>query len=748
MQQDKFFEKLTLNQIKAVSHPGGPLMIVAGPGSGKTLVMAHRIAWLVLKEDVRPWRILGMTFTNKAANELRERCESLVQNTSVNATGFQVYTFHSLCARILRFHPEAAGIRERFSIYDENEQLRTIKTVMDAMEINRKEHPPRRILSLVSRAKNQKLTPADVFQRAENWIDEINARVYERYEEALSRANAVDFDDLLLKTLLMLEGNPSVQADWQNRFEHVLIDEFQDTNSLQFKLGEILSNPQRNICVVGDPDQSIYSWRYADPENIDNFLATYSDCTVVTLDESFRSTQNILDAANAVILPNQNRIEKNLWTHKKEGLPVSVMESYDPEEEANNVIREVSRLTKRNVESLNETAVLYRSNVQSRVLEHACRYWGVPYKVIGGVSFYMRETVRDLASYMRVVLNPNDDGALERIINKPSRSIGTKTLAELRRAADRNDAYLLDSVLSMAEEGNPMDVRLSARGTKAVANFAEHMKKIITASTTMQPDKLLKLIIHSMDYERQMDSDPETSSDKRDHAQELLVLAERHKADDPREALDEFLQNISLVSSADYTENELNKNIETLTLITLHQAKGLEFDTVFIAGMTEGLLPHSRSLEENGLEEERRLCYVGMTRARRRLYLSYTGSYRNQPVLPSQFLSALPENLINTHPRIMTHRHNRAYPARYSSFHDYDDDVEDTHYEEKQRNSPKPSTILVAGDKIIHEFFGAGMVVTVDYDKLEPEVTIVFKDKSAGIKRFLIAMAPITKTTS
>ena len=423
---------LSPRQREAVQHENGPLLIVAGPGSGKTRVMAHRVAHLITERDVAPWRILAVTFTNKAARELRERCNSLVPES---ADALQVRTFHSFCAQVLRTFPESAGLEPGYSIYDDDDQARTVRRVLDDLEIDQKQFPPRTLMGAISDAKNRMIGP-DVFaSTTESYREEVAARVYERYEATLKAANSVDFDDLLLKVFLMLEGNADLREQYQDRYEYLLVDEFQDTNPLQFHIARLLSGSHRNICVVGDPDQSIYSWRNADPSNLVDFQSTYADATVVTLDQSYRSTQLILEAADAVIANNETRLEKHLWTDNDRGRPVALAEAYDEREEARIVLDEVEKLFDTEGVPRGEMAVMYRINAQSRAMEVACNRRGLPYRLVGGVKFYQRKEIRDTLSFLRLVNNPADDAALERIINVPARGISQRSMLELRRVA-------------------------------------------------------------------------------------------------------------------------------------------------------------------------------------------------------------------------------------------------------------------------------------------------------------------------
>ncbi len=646
----KILEDLTSKQREAVIYPSGPLMIVAGPGSGKTLVMTRRVAWLISNMNTPPWKILAVTFTNKSARELQDRCASLLGEVR----GLKVSTFHGFGVRVLRSYAEFFGRGSDFSIYDANDQLRTVKGVMEQMDISTKTFPPRKVISMISNYKNRMNSPSDASTDANSYMEEIGARIFEVYQERLDRENAVDFDDLLLKCVQILEMNEEVRKKLQDRFDYVLVDEFQDTNPLQFRLSRLLAEPQRNICVVGDPDQSIYSWRHANPANLEEFKSIYPNTGVVILEHSFRSTRNILNAANVLISHNTGRLKKNLRTDNGIGSQIVLMQVYDEDDEAEMVMREIGRLVGVAGISRNEIAVMYRTNSQSRALEHACRRRGEPYRLIGGVGFYEREEIRDLTAYLRVIANSADGAALERIINKPARGIGRSTVAKLQHAALAKDSYMLDVVISSTGNEGLYALDIGTRALKSLTSFADLMSYFIKQSEVIHVDKLLDEIIKRTGYMKMIeDNSDESEQGRKDNIEELLGLAQAHASSgaSPRESLTSFLEEAALFSHTDSLNgsNAADAPSETaITLITLHQAKGLEFDVVFIVGMIEGLLPHSRSIEEDSVEEERRLCYVGISRARRHLYLSHTFTRRTwgwSVREPSRFLKEIPPEI-------------------------------------------------------------------------------------------------------
>ena len=753
MAPTNILDELSPRQREAVQHENGPLLIVAGPGSGKTRVMAHRVAYLITERDVAPWRILAVTFTNKAARELRERCNSLVPES---ADSLQVRTFHSFCAQVLRMFPESAGLEPGYSIYDDDDQARTVRRVLDDLEIDQKQFPPRALLGAISDAKNRMIGP-DVFASStETYREEVAARVYERYEATLKAANSVDFDDLLLKVFLMLEGNADLRAQYQDRYKYLLVDEFQDTNPLQFHIARLLSGEHRNICVVGDPDQSIYSWRNADPSNLVDFQSTYADATVVTLDQSYRSTQLILEAADSVIANNETRLEKHLWTDNDRGRPVALTEAYDENEEARIVLDEVEKLFDKEGVPRGEMAVMYRINAQSRAMEVACNRRGLPYRLVGGVKFYQRKEIRDTLSFLRLVNNPADDAALERIINVPARGISQRSMLELRRVAQAWEVPLLDVVFSLEDDAGDAsdngvgayDVELNTRARKAVIRFAGLIKRLIEQSLTLQPPDLIDLALDRSGYARWVLEDKERGDERMENLKELRGSSEQFAVErssaagvDARELLGDFLQNVALVSDVDALEDADGRG-DAITLITLHQAKGLEFDAVFMLGLEEGLLPHSRSIEDPAqLEEERRLCYVGMTRARKYLYMlrAFRRNFRGSTVagIASRFLDELPESLV-TRSRVRGMRSSSDVTERLRA--------RDVATILAPKVAAGPRTEYQPGDRVRHDHFGEGVVVSARDQRGDTEVTVAFEGQ--GVKRLMLNFAPLTNVSA
>ena len=737
---------LSDRQREAVTHTYGPLLIVAGPGSGKTRVMAHRVAYLVGEKNIPAWKILAVTFTNKAARELRERCERLV---GVGSNELQVRTFHGFCSRVLRSDGELVGLKPEFTIYDADDQARVSRRVLDDFDIDPKQFPQRSLLSVISDAKNNMRSPAQLSRRTETYRDEVAARVYEAYEGALQRANAVDFDDLLLKTYQLLEGHPEMLEKYQSRFEHLLVDEFQDTNALQFQVARLLAMKSRNICVVGDPDQSIYSWRHADPTNLTDFQSTFKNTKIVTLDQSYRSTQIILEAADAVIGNNDGRMEKTLWTENSRGTRIIVAEAYNEEEEARLVLEAANELKNKDGIGHNEIAVMYRVNAQSRAFEVACNQQGIPYRLVGGVKFYDRKEVKDILAFLRVVSNPADDAALERIINVPARGLSARTVAELRRVAVANNVPALDVILDITriqlgdEDPPAYYAELATRALKSVTAFGDLISQFIEQSLALDTNELIDLMVERSGYGAMLREDKERGEERMENLQELKASAEQFAGSEERGQLTDFLENVALVSDVDGLKggDDAESEEQGITLITLHQAKGLEYDAVFLVGLEEGMLPHSRSVDDpTQLQEERRLLYVGITRARKRLYMfrAFQRRFRGQSgsTMPSRFIQEIPESLVT---RRDIRGHDRVA-----------DRIPDPMWTKRAASTPAPRSATRSsgdqfspGDKVRHGTFGEGVVVSSTGVGSDTTVTVAFAGQ--GVKRLMLSFAPLEK---
>ena len=742
---DNLLFGLSDRQRDAVTHTDGPLLIIAGPGSGKTRVMAHRVAYLIGVTGVSPWKILGVTFTNKAARELLERCERLV---GLGSNELQVRTFHGFCARVLRSDGENVGLQSDFTIYDSDDQARVIRRILEDIDIDPKQFPPRSVLGVISDAKNNLQSPEQLSKRTETYRDEVMSRIYEAYEAALHRANAVDFDDLLSKTYTLLEGDPEILEKYQQRYEYLLVDEFQDTNPLQFQVARLLALKSRNICVVGDPDQSIYSWRHADPSNLTDFQSTFNETKIVTLDQSYRSTQIILEAADSVIGNNDERMEKNLWTENDRGSRITVAEAYNEEEEARLVLQATVELQEKHGIDRNEIAVMYRVNAQSRAFEVTCNREGIPYRLVGGVKFYDRKEVKDILGFLRVVANPADDAALERVINVPARGISAKSLTELRRVALVNNVPILDVILDISrvkggdEEPAAYGCTLATRALNSIATFGDLITRLIEQSMALDTTELIDLAVERTGYGAMLREDKERGEERMENLQELRASAEQFSGSDERGQLTDFLENVALVSDVDGLQGGDDSEIDAdaITLITLHQVKGLEYDAVFLVGLEDGMLPHSRSLEDPAqLEEERRLLYVGMTRARKRLYMfrafqrRFHGQSGSQTA--SRFLLEIPESLVTIrdirgHSRVADRIPDPMWTKRAAS-----------------TPAPRPATRsadeFAPGEKVKHDVFGEGVVVSSSGSGSDTQVTVAFVGE--GVKRLMLSFAPIER---
>ena len=723
---NKILEGLSEKQQAAVTHPLKPLLIVAGPGSGKTRVMSHRIPWIVNNFNVNPYEILAVTFTNKAAKELMNRTSVFLPDTS-NAV---VKTFHGFASFFLRIEGHFDGLDRAFSIYDDTDQLRVIKNIFEELDLNVKKNNPKVVISEISKSKNLDITPSLYSKKANSYFEEIVSRVYDRYDEILSNSNSCDFDDLLLKTKNILLNNIDVRDKWARKYKQVIIDEFQDTNPLQFQISNLLTNEEKSISVVGDPDQSIYSWRHAVPTNILEFKKSYKDCLVVNLDESYRSTQPILEAADSIISNNSNRFKRKLWTKNKDGNLIKYDSYSDEEEEAVSVSSQISKITKTK-DSPNDCAIMYRVNAQSRVFEVALNSLGLKYRLIGGVRFYDRKEIKDILAYCKILINPNDDSAFERIINCPPRGIGLRTLNKISLKKNiTNQSYI-----NFIEEClNKDDEFLPKRSLESIKEFMNIYKKLVTQLSIQEPHDLINTIISLTNYDDHLKND-EDGVERLENINELKYSAEEFSSatsSDNNESLIEFIENSSLNSNVD----SINEEEESITLITLHQAKGLEYKNVFIVGMEEGLLPHSRSMEsEDELEEERRLCYVGITRAKENLFLSSSNRRRFQGIydnaIQSRFLDEIPSKIL----------------IKKSKYKKYDDSWKKAFEKNKPQTNFKETEIVEVdfsiGDKVTHTHFGTGKLIS--YRVLANDIELAIKFNSPyGMKKILKEKAPIT----
>lgn len=707
----------------------GPVLILAGPGSGKTRVITHRIAYLIRVCGVNPRRIMAVTFTNKAAREMEERLRHLVGGSLSDLT---IGTFHAICARILRRDGAVINVDPHFVIYDSDDQISLIKRSLEALGLDPKQYAPRVIQSAIDAAKSNLLSPADYLQRSGSYFEEVVQRVYERYQQLLTGSNALDFDDLLMRTVHLFQQSPEVLSRYQSRYLHLLVDEFQDTNLVQYELMKQIAGKYRNICVVGDPDQSIYSWRSADLRNILHFEQDYPDARVVLLEQNYRSTGMILKAASHIIAANQQRKPKELWTQNEEGLPPKVVETYNEQEEAQFVVSEIDSLVRRGEARPGDCAVMYRTNAQSRVLEEAFIRYGMPYRLVAGTRFYERREVKDIIAYLRLIQNPYDSVSLMRIINVPPRGIGQRSQAELGQwARDQGvPEYRALQMLTEARANSDRESQLpfNPRIARSLIDFAEMMAGFVDRSRELNPVDLFDVVVESSGYHKYVQGMVD-GEERWENILELRTVMQEYRDLPVEEGLTAFLEGVALVSDVD----GLDTGADAVTLITLHQAKGLEFPVVFIVGMEDGILPHIRSIDDpEQLEEERRLCYVGITRAKRRVYLvrAFRRLLMGSSTVnrPSRFLQDVPPHLIAGSALWEVEPHPGEEPVATRN----------------KPHTPQGITLqLNVGDHVYHDRFGSGMVVSYRKVKDDAEVAVAFD--GAGIKRLLLSFAKLEK---
>jgi DNA helicase II / ATP-dependent DNA helicase PcrA len=714
-------------QREAVRHGEGPLLVLAGAGSGKTRVLTHRIAYLLATGAARPGEILAITFTNKAASEMRERVGALI-GRSVRA--MWVTTFHSACARMLRADAEKLGYARTFTIYDESDSLRMLKRCMAEVGVDPKRYPPRALRSQISGAKNKLVDAAAYAQAQGSVFEEVAAAVYELYEKRMLEANAMDFDDLLVRTVNVLGVSEEARERWRRTFRHVLVDEYQDTNHAQYRLLQLLTEEHGNLMVVGDESQSIYGFRHADIRNILDFERDFPDAEIVKLEQNYRSTQTILSAANALIERNRERRPKRLWTEIAGGEPVRLSELSDEHEEARWVAGEIERLAEEDGVKREDVAVFYRTNAMSRVLEDTLNRFELPYQVIGGTKFYERAEVKDAVAYLSLLANPADQVSFARIVNSPRRGIGNTSQARLASHANTTGLPIWE-VAERAEEVPG----LSGAAIKAVSRFYEAMAGLRERAEEEGPVAgLLEALLQETGYLEALAAERTVEAEGRAENLEALIagaaefdIEREREGDSETPPLEEYLQQISL-----YTEQDgLREEESLITLMTLHNAKGLEYDTVFIVGCEDGAFPHMRALEEGGEEEERRLCYVGITRARRRLYMTWARERRlfgrSERNLPSRFTDELPADL--------TERHSSA-PGAAAGL-----GWETSGSEAASPIDPGSTLEMRTGDDVVHASFGEGVVTAV-----EPGGIVVVRFAADGTERKLMAdYAPIRR---
>jgi DNA helicase-2/ATP-dependent DNA helicase PcrA len=779
-------EGLNPAQAEAVQAIEGPVLVLAGPGSGKTRVLTHRIAYLIRVCGVQPFHILAVTFTNKAAQEMISRLSGLIgENTSRLTIG----TFHAICARILRREAPHLGISSSFVIYDEDDQQRTITRILKELNLDTKLYRPSAVQSAISRAKNELIT-AKAYRPPTYWHEAV-ARVFERYEELKAESNALDFDDLLLRAEELFREHDEVRERYQKRYQHILVDEFQDTNKAQYELVRHLSAARRNVFVVGDEDQSIYSWRGADFRNVLRFRSDFPEARVLLLEQNYRSTRIILNAAQAVISQNKQRTAKKLWTKNEEGLPIRVFEAYDEHEEAEYIVGEITRLVSRGECRLADCAVMFRTNAQSRVLEDSFMRHGVSYKLIGTTRFYQRREIKDVLSYLRLLYNPDDEVSLSRVINTPPRGIGGKTVTQLANWAATLGLSSAAAIQHLARisrgelEGDASEIPFSERASKLLVAFAEMLTELDQARSTSTLSELLKLLLDKTGYLNFLRDGTEEGEDRANNVRELFSVTDSFNNVPLETALPTFLEEVALASDAD----EVDLQADNVTLLTLHLAKGLEYESVFIVGMEEGICPHSRSMDDpDAMEEERRLCYVGITRARKHLYLLRTFRrtlYGNSEVREaSRFLEDIPGGLVEgstihsgaargragapsvpmgrerrrdlisqrraSIQETLVHRRASAEPERSGPGRrpaEWLSRAPALDEPQEERAAPQHATIQVSfhtGESVTHPVFGTGLVVSSQVVGDDEEVTVAFEGR--GVKRLMASFAKLQKS--
>lgn len=707
---------LNPEQQRAVQITDGPLLIQAGAGSGKTMVLTHRIAHIISSHKATPYNILAVTFTNKAAKEMRERVAKLLGENAQNRS-FMPYmsTFHSICVRILRQDGEFIGLPSTFVIFDESDRQSAIKQASKQLSIDEKSFPPRMLSSLISSAKNDLIGPEGYAKSANGPAQQAAAQVFPLYQTILKQAMALDFDDLISRTVSMLKNNKQVQEKWQKQFKYIMIDEYQDTNAAQYKLVKLLTDSHHNIAVVGDDWQSIYSWRGANFRNILNFEKDYKDCTVIKLEQNYRSTKHILDAAHAIISKNQQRSDKELWTSQAGGMPVQITQVHGERAEGEAIVRRLRYGVDSGLRSYQDYAVLYRTNAQSRAIEEACVHYAIPYRIVGGQRFYDRKEIKDLIAYLRLLFQPEDRVSFERIVNVPTRGIGSKSVQNFLSWQSQNNLSLSQALAQVARCGE-----ITPRARKNLGDLGAILEGLRTILPDTTVSGLIDSLLRRIDYEAYINDGSPQGESRVENVRELVSVAQEYQ----ELGLAGFLEEVALISDLDGAD--FNNN--AITLMTLHAAKGLEFPVVFMVGMEESIFPHSRALyDQSEMEEERRLCYVGMTRAREELHMLYAssrvlyGGVQHNP--PSRFLSEI----------------DGEFQASEATEYDSGGYQQPASPDNIDKDEPHYIPELNEGDGVRHHLFGEGQVMELDGDN----AVIYFKGR--GAKKLNIAFAPLEK---
>lgn len=730
-------------QREAVLATQGPVLIMAGAGSGKTRVLTHRIAYLIEAEHVMPWHILAITFTNKAAREMKERVNALLPD---NANDVWISTFHSLCLRILRRNIENLGYRRSFTISDSSAQLTLIKQIIKQKNLDPKKFDPRSILGAISRAKNDMITPKTYLEETKNIFEQVVGECYQAYQEQLQNNQTVDFDDLLLLTIKLFHQFPDVLHFYQEKFQYIHVDEYQDTNQAQYELIRLLAANNENICVVGDADQSIYGWRGANMSNIMNFEKDYPNAQTIYLEQNYRSTKTILKAANQVIDNNQYRKPKNLWTENEQGNKITYYRAHNEQGEALYVVKQIQKLMADNHYNYNDFAVLYRTNAQSRIIEEAFLKSNIPYKMIGSHRFYDRKEIKDVMAYLDLIANPEDAINFQRIVNEPKRGIGSSSLDKLRDFADENDWSLLTAAANVDLSN------ISGKARKQLKEFATVINNLIAVRDKLSVTDLTTKMLADTGYLAALTQHNNLENQTRvENINEFLSVTKQfdqtyEPADEQSSPLEDFIADIALISDQD----DVDESKQEVTLMTLHAAKGLEFPVVFLVGMEEGIFPLSRALlDDKELEEERRLAYVGITRAKKQLYLTNAYSRmlygRRQNNAPSRFIDEIDDSLLNVNngnDELHSYHFLSQTKSRYSN------SKSDHKLSTKVAKSAAGSVgaekqTWQLGDKVEHRKWGIGTVVNVKGSGEDMELNIAFPE--VGVKKLMAVFAPIKR---
>lgn len=704
---------LNPEQRKAVETTEGPLLIQAGAGSGKTKTLTHRIAYLIAQGKATPYDILAVTFTNKAAKEMRERVAHLLgRNAGDRAFMPYMGTFHSICVRLLRMDGEYIGIPKSFVIFDEADRQAAVKQAIKQLMLDEKSFPARTMSGLISSAKNEMIKPAEYAGMANSPNQEAAAKIYPLYEKFLRDAAALDFDDLISRTVHLLESNKEIREKWQQRFKYIMIDEYQDTNAAQYKMVKLLTSASKNVAVVGDDWQSIYSWRGADFKNILNFEKDYPNCTVIKLEQNYRSTKHILDAAHAVITKNQQRSDKKLWTAAGSGFPVQVLQVSGERAEGEAIIRRIKNSIDMGKRKYKDFAVLYRTNAMSRSIEESLVHYGVPYKIIGGQRFYDRKEIKDVIAYLRLIFQPDDRISFERVVNVPTRGVGAKSIENFYAWQVEQGIGLFEALQTAANCS-----KLTNKARTALVELGEMVLSLREVMNDAPVAALIDSLIRRIDYLHYLDDGTLQGESRQENVKELLSVAQEYQD----MGLDGFLEEVALVSDVDSMDND-----DTVTLMTLHAAKGLEFPVVFMTGLEETIFPHSRALyDQQEMEEERRLCYVGMTRAREELYIIHAssrmlyGGVQHNP--PSRFLSEIEPSSVQTEANSGVYEAGVGFGAN------------------QPIDEPRYVPELHEGDAVRHQLFGQGTVLEMDGD------TAVIYFKGKGTRKLNTSFAPLEK---